>query len=219
MAPRKKDEAPVRQGNLTEVLGITLSNPPVPEEPEEATNKPDFFGDIQNYFTKRRPIGTNTDSKEIYIQARFVSMAGAGFDAAASYNKLASKLPKWARAAVLYWLTPAMDRAPRMEYIKAEKAKTTDAYNEVINKLVRHFHCRPKHAHQIYALLEAQKFDIYEFFGLKTPRGYAGGKGSGDDTAKDDSRGRKPAKPRAAAPGIPRQPPPAGSPFARRRVG
>lgn len=218
MAPRKKDEVPVRQGNLTEVLGIKLSNPPVPEEPEEGISKPDFFGDIQNYFTKRRPIGTNTDSKEIYIQARFVSMAGAGFDAAASYNRLAGKLPKWARAAVLYWLTPALDRAPRMDYIKAEKAKTTDAYNEVIEKLVRHFHCRPKHAHQIYALLEAQKFDIYEFFGLKTPRGFAGGKGSEDGTAKTADGGDKPRKARGTPAGTPRQPPPATGPFARRRV-
>ena len=190
MPPRKKDiPAPV-QGNLTDVLGIKLSNPPLPEEVDPEVSKPDFFGSIQNYFTKREPVTTASSANEVFIQARFLSMASQGFDGAALYNELSGKLPKWARAVVLYWLTPAMDRAPRMNYIKAEKAKESDAYKEVIQKITTFFKCRPHHAPQIYALLEAQKFNVYEFFGMKTPRGFLGATGKEDGDAGKSNEGR-----------------------------
>lgn len=226
MPPRKKDQPAPVYGNMTDTLGITLRNPPAREEIEEGTPKPDFFGSIQNYFTKQTPVTTDTDSKEVFIQARFLSMCSQGFDAAALYNELSGKLPKWARAVVLYWLTPAMSRAPRMNYIKGEKGKESDAYKEVIKKIVTYFKCKPIHAPQIYALLEAQKFDIYGFFGMKAPRGFLGSTGKEDDDAggeplkKSGRTVRRGAGTASKAAG--RTEPPVGGPttgpFARRRV-
>jgi len=188
MPPRKKEVPQAEYGRLTDTLGIAMANPVALEEEGVSTPKPDFFGDIQNYFTKGRPVTTDSNGNETYIQARFLSMAAQGFEGAAAYNRLSAKLPKWARAVVLYWLTPTLSRAPRMNYIKAEKGKETDAYKEVIQKIVNYFKCRPHHAPQIYDLLEAQKFDIYGFFGLKAPRGFLGSTGKEDDDVDKPGR-------------------------------
>lgn len=225
MPPRKKEQPAPVYGNMTDVLGIKLSNPPAQEEIEEGASKPDFFGAIQNYFTKQTPVTTDTDSKEVFIQARFLSMCSQGFYGAALYNELSGKLPKWARAVVLYWLTPAMSRAPRMSYIKADKGKESDAYKEVIKKIITYFKCKPIHAPQIYALLEAQKFDIYGFFGIKAPRGFLGSMSKEDDDGKSEGKasrgvsGRTSEGRKGASPGNVRASKgPTSGPFARRRV-
>lgn len=176
MPPRKKEVAPeIVRGNLAEMFGTTSCVPYVADDGLEET-KPDFFGTIQNFFTKRVQVTAQSTNMEPFIQARFISMAGVGFNAATAYNRLSARLPKWARPVVLYWLTPGTGRAPRMEYIKAAKDKNTPAYEEVVAKLVSHLHCSPRQAEQTYTELEAQAFDVYAFFGLKTPKGYNGAK-------------------------------------------
>lgn len=154
-------------------MKFKLKNKPpiVEEEPlDKPEHKYEMFPDLLNNFTKRRQVTDKDISAMSYIMARFMSMCAAGFDAAATYNDIANKLPDWARRPCLFHLAPRMGKPPYMKYTKKGEDKISPKAEIIIQRIQETYKCRRHHAEEMYALLLKQNVKPGRFFGLDDER-------------------------------------------------
>lgn len=128
----------------------------------------ELFDQIGNYFTKSRfpKIGDAKLQSNNFIIIRYLGLHRSTLVGAIETNELSMRLPKWAIPPYLFYTIPHHGKAPFIKYPKKEKKKVDKKYKELIEKMMAHYHCAEKYAHQIFDLLTVQGIDLYKSFGI-----------------------------------------------------
>ncbi len=119
----------------------------------------ELFDFVKNLFTKDKAVRSNEHQPPphtLFVVNRFLGYNASSFFAADEASRLMAKVPDWATACVLYHRVPLKKRAPYIDYLKKEKETYPKEKEAAITKLGEIYCCRPAHAEQILALLEAQ---------------------------------------------------------------
>jgi len=127
----------------------------------------ELFEAIENFFTKRDPVTTATDFKEIYMAIKFLSLHPSSFSAAVEANRLSTKIPNWATNCFLFYSIPK-GKQPRIAYPKSEKENIWP--KELIDKVCENFQCAPHHACQIIEILNKIDPLIIESMGVEVKK-------------------------------------------------
>jgi hypothetical protein len=131
----------------------------------------DLFQFINNCFEKRKEVKPESnqleDNESYYMCNRWLSMVSLSFPAAYVSSKLSSKLPKWAIGCLLYHQVKNKKVAPQFNYVKKDKEKKIASKEEVIKKIIGHFHVSRIHAEEILNIYIVNNINIYQAFGIR----------------------------------------------------
>ena len=130
----------------------------------------DIFNFIENTFLKRQPVKSKErqldDTESYYMACRWLSMAPLGLSTAWSASRL-SMIPRWGLGCLIYHRIKKQKSSPPLNYIKKTKESKTASKEEIMKKIMIHYHCSRTHAEQILKIYEVNNKNIYNCFGVK----------------------------------------------------
>lgn len=132
----------------------------------------DIFNFIENAFVKRQPVKSSVrqldDTESYYMVNRWLSMTPLGLSTAWTSSLFAS-IPRWGTGCLIYNRIRKQKAAPPLNYIKKNKdGKGKDSSKEeVMKKVMVHYHCSRIHAEQILKIYEINNKNVYNCFGVK----------------------------------------------------
>jgi hypothetical protein len=125
----------------------------------------ELFEFINNAYLKKENITSKTGFKDVYMANRFLSMNPSSFLDSWEANNIIFKIPVWAGSCLLYHAIKRRKKAPRNDYIKAEKVNLDKSLVDIISNYLC---CSNKHAKETLVLLNKIGVDVRVMFGIKS---------------------------------------------------